>query len=137
MIILLHALVALAYAGLAWHFWRTRWASASASRILLWERVAILAPLALHSWLLYTSWFVASEPRFGFGVALSAVLCLTVFIYWIESLFLELAGMQALVLGIAALCAPLPAWFPAAAIVQAPWLPLIPGCTKKSPTPFL
>jgi ABC-type uncharacterized transport system permease subunit len=112
MVILLHVLVALAYAGLAWHFWRTRWARASDSRIMPWERIAIVAPLTLHSWLLYSELFLASELRFGFGFALSAMLWLTVLIYWIESLFLELVGMQALVLGIAALCAPLPAWFP-------------------------
>lgn len=77
-----------------------------------WERAAILAPLALQTWLLYDVLFLASELRFGFAVALSAMLWLTVLIYWIESLFLRLEGMQALVLGLAAVCAPLPALFP-------------------------
>lgn len=122
MSILLHAVTALAYAGLAWHFWRTRWGTAPAALPALsgWERAAILVPLALHSWLLYDVLFVAAQLRFGFGFALSAMLWLTVLIYWIESLFLKLEGMQAPVLALAALCAPLPALFPGLAAPPAP-----------------
>ncbi|OFZ73218.1 MAG: cytochrome C biogenesis protein [Betaproteobacteria bacterium RBG_16_64_9] len=112
MVILLHALTALGYAALAWHFWRTRWGSDAASAIAPWERAAILLPLALHTWLLYDVLFRAGELRFGFGVALSAMLWLTVLIYWIESLFLKLEAMQAPLLALAALSAPLPALFP-------------------------
>jgi ABC-type uncharacterized transport system permease subunit len=110
--ILLHALTALAYAALGWHFWRTRWGSSAAPAITAWERGAILAPLTLHTWLLYDVLFLAEELRFGFGYALSAMLWLTVLIYWIESLFLKLEAMQAPVLALAALCAPLPVLFP-------------------------
>jgi ABC-type uncharacterized transport system permease subunit len=120
--ILLHAVTALAYAGLAWHFWRTRWGAAAtrstARGIATWERVAILVPLAVHAWLLYDALFVAHPLRFGFGLALSAMLWLTVLIYWIESVFLKLEGMQAPVLALAAICAPLPALFPG--LVTAP-----------------
>jgi ABC-type uncharacterized transport system permease subunit len=114
MAILLHALTALAYAGLAWHFWRTRWSAAGpvVPALAGWERAAILAPLALHSWLLCEVLFLAAPLRFGFGFALSAMLWGTVLIYWIESLFLKLEGMQAPVLALAALAAPLPALFP-------------------------
>src|SRR5258708_35451480 len=40
------------------------------------------------------------------------MLWLAVLIYWVESMFLELEGMQAPILALAALCAPLPALFP-------------------------
>src|SRR5258708_38066184 len=40
------------------------------------------------------------------------MLWLAVLIYWVESMFLELEGMQAPILAFAALCAPLPAIFP-------------------------
>jgi ABC-type uncharacterized transport system permease subunit len=111
-VILLYAICALSYAGLAFHFWRSRWRGASPAPIALWERGVILVALAVHAWLLYDALFLASELRFGFAVALSAMLWLTVLIYWLESLFLRLEGMQALVLGLAAACVCLPAVFP-------------------------
>ena len=76
------------------------------------ERSGVLVPLALHGWLLYQGIFAAPELRFGFAQALSAMLWLAVLIYWIESRFLELEGMQAPILALAAVCAPLPALFP-------------------------
>ena len=108
----LYAAVTLMYAGLAFHFWRTRWQDPGAQSIVAWERAAILAPLAVHSWLVYEMLFTTSELRFGFGQALSVMLWLTVLLYWIESLFFRLEGMQPLVLGLAAACAPLPLVFP-------------------------
>jgi ABC-type uncharacterized transport system permease subunit len=100
------------YVGLAWHFWSTRWRAANASKGLHpWERAAILAPLALHGWLLYEGIF-SRELRFGFAQALSVMMFLGVALYWVESLFYDLEGMQPLVLPLAALAAPLPALFP-------------------------
>jgi len=64
--ILLYGIVALAYAVLALHFWRTRWNTATAHEAALWERIAILAPLLVHSWLLYQDLFATAEFRFGF-----------------------------------------------------------------------
>jgi ABC-type uncharacterized transport system permease subunit len=116
--ILLYAVTSLLYAALGLHFWRTRWTSggqasaeAESAGIVLWERVAILAPFALHSFLLYATLFSAAELRFGFSQALSATLWLTVLIYWLESLLYDVKGMQALVLPLAAVCALLPAFF--------------------------
>ena len=109
--ILLYGATFLLYAALAFHFWRTRWRGASAPGFARWERTAILVPLALHTWLVYDMLW-APGLRFGFGQALSMMLWLAVLIYWIESRFLELEGMQAPVLALAALCAPLPALFP-------------------------
>jgi ABC-type uncharacterized transport system permease subunit len=110
--ILLYGATFLLYAALAFHFWRTRWRGASVPRVAPWERAAILVPFALHTWLVYDMLWAHSELRFGFGPALSVMLWLAVLIYWIESRFLELEGLQAPILAIAAVCAPLPALFP-------------------------
>lgn len=114
--IVVHLVVAAAYLGLAWHFWNTRWRARAALEpgpgLRTWERAAILAPLALHGWTLYLQLYGAPQLRFGFAQALSAMLWLTVVIYWTESLFFRLDGMQPLVLGAAALGALAPAWFP-------------------------
>jgi ABC-type uncharacterized transport system permease subunit len=109
------------YVGLAWHFWNTRWrtqhrrapaAQRTETELLPWERATILLPLVLHGWLLYEGIFAAPALSFGFAQALSAMLWLAVVIYWVESLFFGLVGMQPLVLGAAAFCVLLPAWFP-------------------------
>jgi ABC-type uncharacterized transport system permease subunit len=115
--IVIHALAAAAYALLAWHLWRSRWRGARAlegarPELTAAERLAILAPLALHAWLLARGLFGGPELRFGFAFALSAMLWLAVLIYWVESLFFSLVGMQPLVLGAAAVGVLLPAWFP-------------------------
>ena len=116
--ILLHAITSAIYAGLALHFWRTRWSSrahdahAAPGGLRPWERAALLAPLALHGWLLYADIVLPIQPRFGFAHALSAMLWLTVLFYWLESFFYNIEGMQAPALALAALCAPLPAVFP-------------------------
>ena len=99
------------YVGLAWHFWNTRWRSASSPGLRPWERLAILVPLGLHGWLLYQGVF-ARELRFGFAQALSVMMFLGVAVYWVESLFYSLEGMLPLVLPLAALAAPLPLLFP-------------------------
>jgi len=126
MLILLHALTALLYIALAVYFWRTRWGAAApaagapmqvaapggAPAVASWERPAILAPLLLHSVLLYQVLFGAPELRFGFGLALSIILWLAVLIYWMERHFLSLEGMQPLLLASAAACSLLPLPFP-------------------------
>jgi ABC-type uncharacterized transport system permease subunit len=115
--IVIHAVAAAAYAGLAWHFWRTRWrapppGTTASTGTRPWERAALLAPLALHAFLLYSDLFAPRELRFGFAQALSTMLWLAVLIYWVESLFYSVEGLQAPVLALAALASPLPALFP-------------------------
>jgi len=112
--ILLYGPTVLFYAALAVHFWRTRWRSPEGAErpMAAWERLAILIPLVLHTFLLYETIFAPPVLRFGFGQALSATLWLAVLVYWFENLFYRLEGMQPLVLGIAAVCTPLPALFP-------------------------
>ncbi|MGH8668848.1 MAG: cytochrome C assembly family protein [Burkholderiales bacterium] len=99
------------YVGLAWHFWNTRWRGGPAKGLQAWERTALLVPLALHGWLLYQGIF-SRELRFGFAQALSVMMFLGIALYWIESLFYSLEGMQPLLLPLAAAAVPLPALFP-------------------------
>jgi ABC-type uncharacterized transport system permease subunit len=114
--IVVHLIACAAYVGLAWHFWSSRWRTTPEREtrvgLLGWERAAILAPLALHGWLLYAGIFAAPELRFGFAQALSVMTFLAVAVYWFESLFYPLDGMEPLVLPLAALAVPLPAFFP-------------------------
>jgi ABC-type uncharacterized transport system permease subunit len=109
--IVIHGIASGLYAALAWHFWNTRWRAAAPRGLRGWERAAILAPLVLHGWLLYQGIF-SRELRFGFAQALSVMMFLGIALYWIESLFYDLEGMQPLVLPLAAAAVPLPALFP-------------------------
>jgi len=114
--IVIHVVASACYAGLAWHFWNTRWRAtapaASQAGLASWERAALLVPLSLHGWLLAATFFVATELRFGFAQALSTMLWLGVVIYWVESLFLRLDGFEPLILPLAAVAVPLAAVFP-------------------------
>jgi len=118
--IVLHLAVSALYGGLALHFWRTRWRPRETPHggIAAWERAALLVPLVLHGWLLHQDLVAPEQLRFGFGQALSVMLWLGVTIYWVESLFYSLDGMQPLVLPLAALAAPLPALFPGMAVTH-------------------
>ena len=111
-LIVLHLAVGALYGGLAAHFWRTRWRSDHHGGTAAWERAALLLPIALHGGLLYAELLAPENLRFGFGHALSVMLWLGVVIFWVESLFYSLEGMQPLILPLAALAAPLPALFP-------------------------
>ncbi len=131
--ILLHGLVVALYAGLAWHFWRTRWKSSHdlengfhqrLSGIGLgfqwWERGLLTVAVALHAVLLADAVLGGGQFRFGFAHALSMMALLALVFYGIESLIHHLEGMPALVLPPAAVSAALPALFGGAALtVQA------------------
>jgi ABC-type uncharacterized transport system permease subunit len=75
-------------------------------------REAILLPLVLHGWLVYQILFAAPELRFGFAQALSVMVWLAVAICWVEAMFVRADLLLAMALAAAALCAPLPAFFP-------------------------
>ena len=115
--ILLHAIAAAAYAGLAAHFWRSRWKMANDSRqasrggLAAWERVALGAAILGHSLLLGSDMLGGAGFRFGFAHALSVMALLATMFYGIESFFYPLEGMPALVLPPAAVCVFLPATF--------------------------
>jgi ABC-type uncharacterized transport system permease subunit len=110
---------ALLYGGLAVYFWRTRWASAPANapqRALspMTDHYAVFVPLALHAFLLGRSLFAPDGLHLGLANALSAILWLTVLIYWIGNFFYRLDGLQALVLPLAAAAVILPGVMPPA-----------------------
>jgi ABC-type uncharacterized transport system permease subunit len=108
---------ALLYAGLAFHVWRTRWSPAGAApgaegAFNVMEHYAVLVPLGLHSVLLARSVFAPDGLYLGVGNAVSAILWLTVLIYWLGNFFYRLDGLQSLVLPVAAVAAFVPAVFP-------------------------
>jgi ABC-type uncharacterized transport system permease subunit len=89
--IVLYALTALLYCGLALPGPRRAVAPAAV-------RPVLLAALAVHGVLLHRTIFPHDAMVFGFAFALSAMFWLGAVIYWIESLFFPLDGMRRLVL---------------------------------------
>ena len=112
--IVIHVVASALYAGLALHFWYTRWHrhSSTGGGLQAWERSAILVALCLHGCLLWSALALPEVPRFGFALALSSMLWVVVLLCWIENLFVNLEIILPLGLALAALCAPLVAWFP-------------------------
>jgi ABC-type uncharacterized transport system permease subunit len=78
------------------------------------EHYAILVPLALHAVLLARSLFAADGLHLGLANAISAILWLTVLIYWLGNFVYHLDGLQALVLPLAAAASMLPGLMPPA-----------------------
>lgn len=114
-----YPITSLMYTALAVYFWRTRWAVAAAptaprteSKTL--EQLVVLVPLILHGALLYETMFAGDGVRLGVGNAVSAIVWLTVAIYWVGNLFYNIEGLQAVVMPVAALCTFLPAVLPPA-----------------------
>ena len=116
--ILLHALVAIFYALLAYHFWRSRWvrapAAAQVASFRAWERAGLTVAVTCHAALLFADMFAGNDFRFGFAQALSAMILLALVFYGVESLVYPLEGMPALVLPAAAVGVFVPALFPGA-----------------------
>ena len=121
--ILLHALVAAAYVGVAGAIWRAAMratllpqalpASREPSyRLSAALRVAIVLAWLLHLWLLRDAALIDGTWRFGFALALSATMWVAVALFWFESLMLELVSIWLVMLPLAALCALLPLAFP-------------------------
>ena len=113
-----YPITSLMYAALAVYFWRTRWvavAAAPPARPLAksLEHLLVAVPITLHGMLLYQSVFAGDGMHLGIGNALSSIVWLTVVIYWLGDLFYGAEELQALVMPVAALCAFLPAIFPA------------------------
>ncbi|MCW5622916.1 MAG: cytochrome c biogenesis protein CcsA, partial [Burkholderiales bacterium] len=75
---------------------------------------ASLAPLLLHAWLLYRSVFVEDGIYLGVGSSISAIIWLTVLIYWLGSFYYHLQGLQVFVFGSAAVLVLMPLLFPSA-----------------------
>lgn len=102
-----YLVVAFIYFAVAADFWRGNKPDAIAFKL----HSAILAlGLVVHGWLLYTGIF-SQGFNLGFYHALSAILWLTVLIYWLADLEHQLHSLQAFVLPPAAVCVLLPAFF--------------------------
>jgi ABC-type uncharacterized transport system permease subunit len=101
-------IVTFIYLAVAADFWRDA-KSASSKNALKLHSAMIALGLAIHAWLLYQGIF-AGGFNLGFYNALSAILWLTVLIYWLANLKHQLHSLQAFVLPPAALFALLPAF---------------------------
>lgn len=115
--ILLYPLTALLYGAFAFYYWRTQWVatapSAQEHTSAASAHYFTLVPLALHTVTLAHSAFAPDGLHLGVGTAVSAILWLTVLIYWLGNFFYRLDGLQALVMPVAAVGALLPLWLPA------------------------
>jgi ABC-type uncharacterized transport system permease subunit len=56
--------------------------------------LATAVPLAIHTFLLYRSVFTGDEMYLGVGASMSAIIWLTVLIYWLAGFFYRLEGLQ-------------------------------------------
>ncbi|MDD5248807.1 MAG: cytochrome c biogenesis protein CcsA [Rhodocyclaceae bacterium] len=114
--ILLHLAAAALYAGLAAVFWRTRWRGPLLDRpqrgMVPWERALLLVAVSLHGITLGGEIFPDEQMRFGFSLALSLIMWLAIVLYWIESFYARMDGLQMLGLPLAAVCVMLPPLFP-------------------------
>ena len=117
-VILAYLVASLLYALLGWHFWRTRWpeagyrSAAGAAAPANWTRFAMLAPLLLQAYTLYSNIFVGNGLVLGVGNTVSAIVWLTVSIYFLANFFYNLEGLQTLVSPVAAAAVLLPLAFP-------------------------
>ncbi|HTJ97341.1 MAG TPA: cytochrome c biogenesis protein CcsA [Rhodocyclaceae bacterium] len=114
--ILLHLLAAALYLSLAAFFWRTRWRGPALnqpqSKLGWTERVWLLAALFLHGFTVIAELFDDGQMRFGFAIAVSLMLWLALALYWIESFYTRMEGLQMLGLPLAAVGVLLPLAFP-------------------------
>jgi ABC-type uncharacterized transport system permease subunit len=69
--------------------------------------------IALQGIGLYRDLFPGDAMRFGFGYAIALMVWLSLVVYFLESLYARLEGLQALLLPAAAVCAVVPLVFPA------------------------
>ena len=115
--ILPYVVSALLYGALGFYFWRTRWTAERAENFesgpARREHYALLVPLGLHALVLARSLFESDGLHLGVGNAVSAILWLTVVIYWLGNFYYRLDGLQALVLPLAACAVMLPVMLPA------------------------
>jgi ABC-type uncharacterized transport system permease subunit len=127
--IVLYALTALLYGGLAVAGWRAHRHTAlrpvlesvppvpaaaglsAASGMSQAGRVLLLVALLAHGVLLHTTIFPQNAMVFGFAFALSAMFWLGAGIYWIESFFFPLDGLRLLVLPLACVASLMPLAF--------------------------
>lgn len=107
-----YLVVAFIYLAVALDFWRTAKLGLSATETtqsLTLHSAMIALGLVLHGWLLYRDIFAVGGFNLGIYFAMSAILWLTVLIYWLADLKHQLYSLQAFVLPPAAIFVVLPA----------------------------
>lgn len=113
--ILMHAIAATLYAGLAIYFWRTRTSALAPNTpikgLQIWQRALLFVALVAHALSLRGEIFNGDTMRFSFSIALSVMLWLTIALYWLESFYARIEGLQMLGLPLAAVAALLPVAF--------------------------
>lgn len=118
----MHVLAALLYAALAVYFWRTRWRGPlldePSGGLHRGERLVLLAAMLVHAFSLRTEIFGDGNMRFGFAIALSVILWLAIALYWIESFYARMEGLQMLGLPLAAGAVLMPLLFPEPHVLQ-------------------
>lgn len=89
-----------------------------------WVSAALALALVLHGFLIFDVAFASEPMRFGFALALSVTLWLTVLILWVENFFARIEGLLAPVLPLTAVAALLPAVFPGSILPDSSASPL-------------
>jgi ABC-type uncharacterized transport system permease subunit len=114
--ILLHLLAAALYLSLGAHFWRTRWRGPALNQppgnLNTVERGWLLAAVVTHGVTVAEELFGGGQMRFGFAVAISLMLWLALTLYWVESFYARMEGLQMIGLPLAAVGVLLPLAFP-------------------------
>lgn len=108
-----YLVVSFIYIAVAVDFWRCAVSNRSANNAnssMSLHRMMIALGLMLHGYLLYRDIYAAGGFNLGFYYALSAILWLTMLIYWLAEFKHELQSLQAFVLPPAALFVLLPAF---------------------------
>ena len=107
-----------AYGALGVLFWRAQMAGNidALNRGALGH--AISAPLMLHGYLLSQNLLVGGELNLGLVTALSLISWLIILVYWLARFFYPLAGLQTMMLPLAAMGAVLPLLFPSVHILS-------------------
>lgn len=97
----------------------------STQRESAFQQLIVLIPIALHGVVLHESIFTSEGFVFGFAQALSMMAWIGVTFFWVESWYLPMKGLKALILLVAALASFLPIIFPGYVLseraVHDPW----------------
>jgi len=107
-----YLVVSFIYVAVAADFWRTAKSNQDPEAItqsLTLHSAMIALGLVLHGWLLYHDIFAIGGFNLGIYYALSAILWLTMLIYWVSDIKHQLYSLQAFVLPPAAVAVVLPA----------------------------
>lgn len=123
--IVFHAVAALVYAVLGASMWRRLQRAGSVEQTGKIARLCLLGALIVHGYALRESMLGTDHIFIGWALALSAALWLGLIMYWLESLFIRIDGVQLLLLPAATLATLLAAGFPQGVIVPHagnPWL---------------